>query len=128
MVTGKIKDAHVVPLRFCKDKDLEMTVTLKGCFDMPSHRASFRWPRSSTFRRPKTDRVLTSRFTGLDSTRERVHGTRLRIYGTVPAVCQVGAAKVEGSPRGAFAFVKVLRKPYEPLFAFRFFLFFVLCF
>ena len=31
---------------------------------------------SSTFRRPKTDGVLTSRWTGFDLTRERVQGRR----------------------------------------------------
>ena len=79
IVTGEVKNEHVVRLRFYADKDLEMTAG-----NMPSHRASLRWPGWSTFRRPKEDRVLTSRWTRSDSTRERVRGSRLRLYGTVP--------------------------------------------
>ena len=61
---------------------------------MLSHRASLRWSGASTFRRTKKDRDLMSRWTGLDSTREFVGATcdYMRRY---PAVCQVGAAKVE---------------------------------
>ena len=48
----------------------------------PSHRASLRWPRSSTFPRPKKERVLKSSWTGLDSARERFRGSRFEFYGT----------------------------------------------
>ena len=51
---------------------------------MPSHRVSLRWPGPSTFVRAKTDRVLMSRWTGFDSTRERVRRGRLQLYGTAP--------------------------------------------
>ena len=56
---------------------------------MPSQRASLRWPGSPTFRRLKTDRVLTSSRTEMDSARKRVRGSRW------PTVCEVGAAEVE---------------------------------
>ena len=54
---------------------------------MSSHRESLRWPGSSTFRRLKTYRALTSR-------REFV-GAACDYMGRCPAVCQVGAAEVE---------------------------------
>ena len=44
---------------------------------MLSHKASLRWTESSTFRMPKKDRVLTSRWTGLELTWETIRGSRL---------------------------------------------------
>ena len=79
--TGEVKDVHVVRLRFYGDKDLEMTTGSKEVFNMLSHSANLRWPGSSTFRRPKTDRILTSKWTKLDSMRERVRGSHLGLYG-----------------------------------------------
>ena len=77
IVTGEVKDVHVIRLQFCADKELEMTAALKEVFrhNIPSHRSSLRLPRSSTFRRPKTDRVWTSRWTWFKSTRERNPGS-----------------------------------------------------
>ena len=85
IVTGEVKDAHEVVLRFYVDKDLKMTATLKEVFHHAfTHRASLRWPESSTFWMPKTGRILTSRWTELGSARERVRGSCLRTYETVP--------------------------------------------
>ena len=51
IVTGVVKEVHVVRLRFY--------AALFG-LDHRLYSASLRWPGSSTFRRQKTDRVLTS--------------------------------------------------------------------
>ena len=96
IVTSEVKDVYVVRLRFYADKDLERTAASKEVFYMPSHRACLRWPGSSPFRRPRADRVLTSRWIGLDSTRKRVFvGVACDYMERHPAVCQVGVAEVE---------------------------------
>ena len=77
IVTGEVKALHVVRLQFYADKDLEMTAALKEVFQHIFTQDEFEMAGSSTFRRPKKNRVLTSRWTRLDSTKERVRGSRL---------------------------------------------------
>ena len=83
IVTGEVEDVHVVRLRFYADKDLETTVGSREVFKHAFTQGEFEMAGMvGILEAEEGHRVLTSKRTELDSTRERVRGNLKRLFGT----------------------------------------------
>ena len=96
IVTGEVKDVHVVRLRFYADKDLEMTAALKEVLQHAFTQDEFEMAGI-------VDSLEAEDGQGFDvkvnwswiRRRRKFAGPACDYMGRRPAVCQVGAAEVE---------------------------------
>ena len=84
IITGDVKDVHVIRLGFYVYKDLEMTMTVafKAVFQHAFTQGEFEMAGIVNISETEDGQsFVTSRWTRLDSTTEIVSGSCLRLYG-----------------------------------------------
>ena len=84
IVTGEVEDVHVVRLWFYANKDLEMTAALKEVFQHDFTQDEFEMFGIVDFSKAEDGQGFDVKVDWVNSTRERVHGSRLQLYGTAP--------------------------------------------